>query len=61
MRGKKTVLSVVQQRQTIADGLLRLMKELGVRRIEPKPKWPWEIESNETETVTDNDEADDPQ
>jgi len=58
---KKTVLSVVQQRQTISDGLLRLMKELGVRRIEPKPKWPWEIESNETETVTDNDEADDPQ
>ena len=29
---KKTMLSVVQQRQTIADGLTRIMKDLGLER-----------------------------
>ena len=52
---KKTILSVVQRRQTIADGLLRLMKELGIQRLEPKPKWPWE---NDEETEqSDSDQA----
>ena len=30
---KKTMLSVVQQRQTIADGLTRTLKELGLKRV----------------------------
>lgn len=29
---KKTILSVVQQRQVIADGLIRIMKDLGLER-----------------------------
>jgi hypothetical protein len=29
---KKTIMSVVQQRQTIADGLTRIMKDLGLER-----------------------------
>ena len=29
---KKTILSVVQQRQSIADGLTRIMKDLGLER-----------------------------
>jgi hypothetical protein len=30
---KKTMLAVVQQRQTIADGLTRVLKELGLKRV----------------------------
>jgi hypothetical protein len=30
---KRTMLSVVQQRQTIADGLTRTLKELGLKRV----------------------------
>jgi len=42
MRGKKTVLSVVQQRQTIADGLLRLMKELGISALSLNRSGHWQ-------------------
>jgi hypothetical protein len=40
---KKTVLFVVQQRQTIADGLLRLLDKLGIQRVAPPPKPLWKM------------------
>jgi hypothetical protein len=41
--------------QVIADGLLRLLKELGIARVTPPPKWPWEIDDQDKQNETNNE------
>lgn len=41
---KKTLLPVVRERQTLADGLARYLTTLGLDRVVPPPKFPWEVD-----------------
>ncbi len=57
---KKVILAVVQQRQTIADGLTRVLKELGLKRIPPPPKSLQELlaEAEEEPAITTDPQQD---
>jgi hypothetical protein len=54
-RKKKSLIPIVLQRKVIADGLLRLLKELGIARVTPPPKWPWEIDDQDKQNETNNE------
>ena len=42
---KKALLPVVRERQQLADGLARYLSLLGLERVTPPPKLPWEIDA----------------
>jgi len=50
---KKVIISVVQQRQTIADGLARTLKDLGLERRTREPTLE-EILSDDADEVADH-------
>lgn len=53
---KKTLLPVVRERQTLADGLARYLTTLGLDRVTPPPKFPWELDSDDDQETEQTDD-----
>lgn len=55
---RKAVLPVVRERQALADGLARYLSMLGLQKVVPPPRLPWEIDSDKGNETDSNSKGD---